>query len=222
MSDEALFPEIGPERLNRELEKYIWGDKPHLHLNDLWEYLNRYTYLPRLKNRETLVKAVRAAIEGMLPGPFAYAERWDDKVKGYAGLAIDRASNAIVTLDSDAVVVRKKVAEENRPTEPTQPEPHTPEPGDPPQHPRPGPTEPEPVRDPTRFFGTVALSADRPARDMTQIVEAIIEQLTTIPGAEVSLKLEIDAEVRSGIDRSKIRTLVENANTLGFLDKSVT
>jgi hypothetical protein len=65
------------------------------------------------------------------------------------------------------------------------------------------------------------LSADRPARDMHQIVEAIVEQLTTLPGAEVSLRLEIDAEVPSGLDRAKVRTLLENASTLGFIDKSV-
>lgn len=70
MSDEALLPEIGPERLNRELEKNIWHQKDHLNLRDLWDYLNRYTYLPRLKKLETLIKVVQAAVGGMLPGPF--------------------------------------------------------------------------------------------------------------------------------------------------------
>jgi hypothetical protein len=74
---------------------------------------------------------------------------------------------------------------------------------------------------PKRFVGTVMLSPDRPARDMHQIVEAIVEQLTTLPGAEVLLKLEIDAEVPSGLDRAKVRTLLENASTLAFTDKSV-
>ncbi len=48
-----------------------------------------------------------------------------------------------------------------------------------------------------------------------------MEQLTTIPGSDVSLKLEIDAEVSQGLDRGKVRTLIENATTLGFIDKSV-
>ena len=65
------------------------------------------------------------------------------------------------------------------------------------------------------------ISPERPARDIHQIVEAIIEQLTTLPGADVSIKLEIDAEVSSGLDRAKVRTLVENAKTLGFIDKLV-
>jgi len=64
-------------------------------------------------------------------------------------------------------------------------------------------------------------SADRPSRDIHQIVEAIIEQLTTIPGSDVSIKLEIDTGVSSGLDRTKVRTLIENATTLGFIDKAI-
>lgn len=74
---------------------------------------------------------------------------------------------------------------------------------------------------PTRFVGTVMLSPDRPAKEMHQIVEAIVEQLTTLSGAEVTLKLEIDAEVSSGLDRAKVRTITENATTLGFIDKLI-
>ena len=65
------------------------------------------------------------------------------------------------------------------------------------------------------------ISPERPARVMHQIVEAIVEQLTTMAGSEVTLKLEIDAEVPGGLDRAKVRTLLENAATLGFIDKSV-
>ena len=53
VSDEGLLPELGPTRLDRDLQKYIWNGKPHLFLKDLSEYLNRYTYLPRLKNRRS-------------------------------------------------------------------------------------------------------------------------------------------------------------------------
>lgn len=65
------------------------------------------------------------------------------------------------------------------------------------------------------------ISPDRPARDIHQIIEAIVEHLTTLPGSEVSLKLEIDAEIPSGLDRAKVRTLMENATTLGFIDKVI-
>lgn len=226
VAEEGLLVELGPARLDRDLQKYIWNDKPHLSLKDLREYLNRYIYLPRLKGQDVLVKAVQSAVSGMLPGPFAYAERWDEKSDSYLGLAIERAANAVVVIDSDSVIVTPAVAEAHRPA-PAQPGPAvTPTgPGDtPPSGGQPaggGPTAPAPERKPTRFTGTVMISSERPARDIHQIVEAIVEQLTTLPGSNVKLRLEIDAEVPSGLERAKVRTLIENANTLGFIEKSI-
>jgi predicted AAA+ superfamily ATPase len=227
LAEEGLLTELGPTRLDRDLQKYIWNGKPHLSLKDLREYLNRYTYLPRLKNQEVLVKAVRAAVSGMLPGPFAYAERWDEKSDAYLGLAIEQAANAAIVIDSDSVILTPAVAEAHRPA-PPQPSsggasggPNDKPPGmaEPPS--AGPPTPPAAEKKPTRFAGAVMISPDRPARDMHQIVEAIVEQLTTMPGSKVTLRLEIDAEVPSGLDRAKVRTLVENANTLNFIEKSV-
>ncbi|HEX3447574.1 MAG TPA: hypothetical protein VHS97_04940, partial [Isosphaeraceae bacterium] len=228
VADEGLMPELGPTRLDRDLRKYIWNDKPHLSLKDLWEYLNRYTYLPRLKNQAVLVKTVQAAIGGMFPGPFAYAERWDENAQTYLGLAIERAPNAAVVIDSDSVILKLDVAETHRP-KPTAPSDRpgveeapsrdgAPSPGRPTEG---APATPTQEKKPTRFLGTVMISSERPAREIHQVIEAIVEQLTTIPGSEVSLKLEIDAEVPAGLDRAKVRTLIENANTLGFIDKSI-
>jgi predicted AAA+ superfamily ATPase len=227
VAEEGLLTELGPTRLDRDLQKYIWNGKPHLSLKDLREYLNRYIYLPRLKNQEVLIKAVQASVSGMIPGPFAYAERWDEKSDIYQGLAIERAANAAVVIDSDSVIVKPAVAEAHRPvpvqpgsgggaqgpgeTSPdtrSQPDGGTPQP-------------PPPEKKPTRFTGSVMISSERPAREIHQIVEAIVEQLTTLPGSSVKLKLEIDAEVPSGLDRAKVRTLIENANTLGFIEKSM-
>ena len=223
-SDEGLLPELGPARLDRELQKYIWNGKGHLSLKDLWEYLNRYIYLPRVKDRNVLIKAVRASVGAMVPGPFAYAERWDEKNDRYIGLAVQNAANAPVGLDSDSVIVKPEIAEHHLQVSASavssllppvvQPVPEG-------TGLRPGPAVVQPEKAPTRFIGTVMISSDRPAHEMRQIVEAIVEQLTTLPGSEVTLRLEIDAEVPSGLDRSKVRTLMENANTLGFIDKVI-
>ena len=226
VDEEGLLPELGPARLDRELQRYIWKGKDHLSLKDLREYLNRYTYLPRLKDRSVLVRTVATAIGGMLPGPFAYAESWDEAAGTYRGLAIDNAANVHVVIDNESLIVRPDIAEAHRP----QPRVSTEDPG------RGSPSldnVPTPENDagvvddgqkieskPTRFIGTVMISSERPAREIHQIVEAVVEQLTTLPSSEVTLKLEIDAEVPSGLDRAKVRTLIENANTLGFIEKT--
>jgi hypothetical protein len=227
VGEEGLLTELGPARLDRDLQKYIWNGKPHLSLKDLREYLNRYIYLPRLKNQEVLIKAVQSAVSGMLPGPFAYAERWDEKTDTYLGLAIERAGNAPVVIDSDSVIIKPDMAEAHRPA-PPQPGPggvpagfgeRAPETGGQPVGS--GPMSPPAEKKPTRFTGAVMISPERPARDIHQIVEAIVEQLTTLPGSKVKLRLEIDAEVPGGLERAKVRTLIENANTLGFVEKSI-
>lgn len=227
VGEEGLLSELGPTRLDRDLQKYIWNGKAHLSLKDLWEYLNRYTYLPRVKNQAVLVKAIQAAVGGMLPGSFAYAERWDEKTDTYLGLAIERAVNAAVVIDGESVIIKPDVAEAHRPAQKeveTPPEGGPVGPGvgpSPAPQPDGTPDAPPAEKKPTRFLGTVMISSERPAREIHQIVEAIVEQLTTIPGSEVTLKLEIDAEVPSGMDKGKVRTLIENATTLGFIEKDV-
>jgi hypothetical protein len=226
-SDEGLMPELGPMRLDAMLQKYIWNGKSHLGLSDLWEYLNRYIYLPRIKNRAVLAKTVQTAVSQMIPGPFAYAERWNEASGSFDGLVISSSPNAQIIIDRDSVIIRPDEAEAARAKAAALVNPGGNE-GDgvllPPIE---GigsvPTPPEPPKEtvPTRFLGTVMISADRPARDIHQIVEAIVEQLTTIQGCEVSLRLEIDAEAPNGLDRAKVRTLMENATTLGFIDKRI-
>ena len=220
VDEEALLPELGPNRLDRELQKYIWKDNHHLLLKDLWEYSSRYIYLPRLKNRQVLVETVKSAISELMPGPFAFAESWDDTDGNYRGLSIDRAISVQVVIDSESLIVAPHVAKKNRPEPSQEPsggkaaqedvEPAPPE-----------PTEPTKDNKPTRFFGTVMISPERPARDIHQVVEGIVEQLTSISNSDVNIKLEITAEVPDGLDSSKVRTLVENANTLGFIDKEI-
>lgn len=227
VAEEGLLTELGPARLDRDLQKYIWNGKPHLSLKDLREYLNRYVYLPRLKSQDVLVKAVQAAVSGMLPGPFAYAERWEKSSGTYLGLAIEQAANAAIVIDSDSVILKPDVAEAQRPM-PAQPGAEDTQEGSSYEPPGSGGQFPGGVSElppaetkPTHFHGSVMISPERPAREIHQIVEAIVEQLTTLPGSVVKLKLEIDAEVPGGLERGKVRTLIENANTLGFIEKSI-
>lgn len=225
VSDEGLFPELGPARLDRELKKYVWNGKNHLYLKDLWEYFNRYVYFPRLKNKDVLAKAVRAAISGVVPGAFAYAEGWNEAEEKYEGLVIRQATTIPVVIDAESVIVKPDVAEAefNKQDSPVSPERISDIEGEV-DHPEAGhnPTDsPEQPALPKRFLGTVMINPDRPAKEIHQVVEGIIEQLTTIPGAKVEIKLEIDAEAPSGIDKAKARVLTENASTLGFIDKEI-
>ena len=67
-----------------------------------------------------------------------------------------------------------------------------------------------------RFFGTVRLDPDRAGRDMGTVAEEVLQHLTTLPGAEVEVSVEISAKVPSGVDRTVRRIVEENCRTLRF------
>ena len=51
----------------------------------------------------------------MLPGPFAYAERWDETAGTYQGLAIDNSASVQIVIDSESLIGRPDIAEAHRP-----------------------------------------------------------------------------------------------------------
>ena len=60
------------------------------------------------------------------------------------------------------------------------------------------PVDPPPPR---RFFGTVRLDPGRAGRDMGTVAEEVLQHLTTLPGAEVEVSVEISAKVPEGSGR---------------------
>ena len=76
-----------------------------------------------------------------------------------------------------------------------------------------GVAEPRPPR---RFFGTVRLDPDRAGRDMGTVAEEVLQHLTTLPGAEVEVSVEISAKVPDGVSRTVRRIVEENCRTLRF------
>jgi predicted AAA+ superfamily ATPase len=89
VGDQSLIPSWSPALLQMELEKWLWKDKNHIRVKDIWEYLAQYIYLPRLKDEQTLLNTIR---EGAGPMAwfefFAYAAAVRDDGH-YIGLAVD-------------------------------------------------------------------------------------------------------------------------------------
>ena len=57
--DEELITQWSPATLRIELDRWLWKDQDHLSAKQLWEYLASYLYLPRLRNAQVLVDAIR-------------------------------------------------------------------------------------------------------------------------------------------------------------------
>jgi hypothetical protein len=69
-----------------------------------------------------------------------------------------------------------------------------------------------------RFHGSVTLNAARVGRDAGRIAEEVIAHLSGLVGADVTVTLEIHAEVPSGAPDNVVRTVTENCRTLKFSD----
>lgn len=71
-------------------------------------------------------------------------------------------------------------------------------------------------RPPRRFFGTVRLDPLRASRDMSVVVEEVVQHLNALPGADVDVSVEISATVRDGVGETVRRIVDENCKTLRF------
>jgi predicted AAA+ superfamily ATPase len=233
--EELLVTTFAPTRLRLELDsRALWRGSEHINLKQLWDYIASYLYMPRFKNRAVLVTCVQAGIAQLGFDTFAYAEGWDEARARYLGLVQGRTGVQVV-LDGQSVLVKpdaasRQIAADEVPARPLQSPAVDPSRGREDAY---GPTRSdlgasttiirdgaasEPVAAPVlrRFHGTVDLNALRVGRDAGIIAQEIIQHLTALGGAEVTVTLEIDARLPGGAPEQVVRTVAENCRTLKF------
>ncbi|MBS3947521.1 MAG: DUF499 domain-containing protein [Dethiobacter sp.] len=231
--DDQLVTSLAATPLRMELDRVpLWrGD--HVSIRQLVEDFARYPYLPRLKEPEVLLAAMREGLALLTweQDSFAYAEDYDEASGRYRGL---RCGQRVAIPDSDApgLLVKPEVARrqldrgkgEQTPTGgnggpagtagslagPYPPGTPTSTPGTPSVAPV-GPARPK------RFHGSVELDAARVGRDAGRIAEEVIVHLEGLVGAKVKVTLEIEAEIPSGAPDNVVRTVTENSQTLKFI-----
>lgn len=233
-NEENLITRMAATRLRLELDRYIWKDKDHIGLKQLWEYMASYLYLPRLKNEFVLIEAVENGVAGLvIDDTFGYAERWDEVQNRYVGLKSPGFSGGII-MDGTSVLIKPEIAlkqlADERDGEVIQ-DPDSDMNGDREQDTDTGASWPSneageetltPVEQPQpkRFYGVTQLDAMRFGRDANTITQEIIQHFTSLLGAEVEVTLEITAKVPGGIPENVVRTISENCRTLQFRTQS--
>ena len=228
--DESLITVMVGTRLRMELDKIpLWrGD--NVAIRQLVEDFARYIYLPRLKNPEVLLSAIRDGLALMLwpQESFAYADSFEEATQRYLGLGAGRHVE-ISAENSSGLLVRADIAQKQLQAD-AAPEPganpKTPDNTDP--TPVPGTTDggnlivpPPPLKPvlpptPKRFHGNVTLDPTRVGRDAGRIADEVIAHLVGLVGAKVKITLEIEAEVPGGTPDHVVRTVTENSRTLKF------
>jgi predicted AAA+ superfamily ATPase len=227
-NEEELLTVFSATRLRMAMDQYgLWRNRDRVSVKQLWEDLARYVYLPRLKDADLLLSAIQEGVsQTTWADNFAYAEAWDDENERYRALRAGEVGS--VHMDGRSVLVKPDAAQEQIDEEAQQRERATTESeqeessestssqmtteGD---DQRESATSSEPSQ-PKRFHGTVDLSSTRMSRDAGQIAQEVVQHLASRLDADVSITLEIQADIPEGVPDDVVRIISENARTLNF------
>jgi predicted AAA+ superfamily ATPase len=219
-SEEGLITEYSGVRLRLDLDRVPLWRGNHVSIRGLWEDYTKYLYLPRLRDSQVLLEAVRQGVALLTwnPETFAYSSAYDETSDRYRGLV--GGEHAAVVLDSEAVVVKPERAALQLDEAAKQPAtPHAngqgatlDTGGESAAGQVPSPAQSTP---PTRFYGRVFVDPVRMLRDVGDVADAIVAQLGRA-GANVTVTVEIEAVSQKGFNEDIRRTINENAQTLKF------
>jgi len=234
-NEEMLLVQMGGIRLRLELDRVpLWrGDD--VAVKQLIEDFATYLYLPRLRDPDVLLAAIREGVSRLTweADTFAYAQGKDEESLSasqtrqaggrYRALDAGKAVNIqseggtlLVKPDVAARQIREEAAGRHKTGERSQETvPGSGTGADGVEEPGDGSvTSGTPVY--RRFYGSVKLDSLRVGRDAGRIADEVIQHLTKLVGADVEITLEIHARLPDGASDKTVRDVTENCRTLRF------
>lgn len=211
---ELLIIRWSPALLKNELDKWLWKDKKHINMKQLWDYFATYTYLPRLRDSYVLIECIKEGLRSR--DFFGYASSMDNNK--YMGLEFGNPG-AMVVIDDMSLIIKKESAlkqileEEKQQKKEMKFEDR--------EEVYSQKSEKEILQESKtkhfkRFYGRVDLDSIRLSRDAGQIAEEVIQHLAALPSSDVKISLEITANTLENIPEKTVRILLENCKTLKF------
>ncbi len=219
--DEALITDFGARTLRHHLDSVpLWRsehDDHHVPVRQLLDDFSRYLYLPRLTTTELILEAAQEGVASLTweEDAFAYADAHDDAEGRYQNL---RAGKAGAVRESGVLVKAEPAAAQLSVERPAETAPVAAPGGD-----APGPTAdgvarvtPPAPATPTavRFVAEGEIDPLSLATAAEQIQREVVRHLATLPKAEVTVLLEINALLPAGADEKLRRDVSENCTTL--------
>ena len=216
-NDGLLITSMAGAVLRFEIDRVPLWRGNHVGVKQLVDDFAKYLYLPRVKNAQVILDAIQdgAGLLTWAQDTFGYADLYDATAGRYRGLEAGR--RPAVQLNANSVVVKPEVAV--RQLEADTPPPPPPPPGEkgeklPQSLPPPSPPPPKPAL--RRFHGSARIDATRLSRDVDLIASSVVQHLTGLLDAKVTITVEIEAEIPSGAPDNVVRTVTENCRTLKF------
>jgi predicted AAA+ superfamily ATPase len=227
-NDELLMTTFGGVRLRMELDRVPLWRSDTVSVKQLAADFASYLYLPRLRDSDVLAAAIQDGVANLswASETFGYAENVGDKGR-FEGLAGGKGSVRVL-MDGRSVLVKGEVAEQQ--VKADQAKLAAAGGGSGTTAGGGGGAEtgggtaikegkgktPPPAVLVKRFHGSVQLDSLQVGKSASKIADEVIKHLSGLDGAEVTLTLEIHAEVPDGIDEKTQRDVNENCRSLGF------
>lgn len=228
---EQMIDDFAPALLKIELDRLLWRDVDHLQVGKLWETLASYCYLPRLADFSVLRTTIQRGLNSS--DYFGYAAGIDRE--RYLELSLGKA---VPLVEKSGYLVKPDVARKQLLADlqsgrlggmggGSGPFEDSVSPGYEGSAPMLTPSgtktkaPPEPSPKNRRFYFSKELDKVRINREVQGLVEEIIQHLTRVDDAAVTVTLEVEARSMNGFDHQTIRTVTENCRALGIRDFGV-
>lgn len=228
--NDYVIPRYSPMLLKQALDKYYFGKGlTELSIERLWKDMCSYYYFDRLHDMNVLEECIREGLS--CDDYFGYAtgkdgEEYTGFVYGSAPMSVHIDASSLLLSKEQAEAYRQKLRAAEAARQATD-QPTTPENGgngtDSGTTPSVSPGTGTPPVSPQekamrRFSGTIQLDPDNPQELFQNVVTEIVSHFTKRIHTKVTITVDIEAETQGlqPFESNIIRTIKENANTLGF------
>lgn len=239
VKEDLLRVEVAPALIRIDIDEHLLArwNTGKIRVGDLWEYYARYPYMPRLRDRNVLISAIRTTLHdpGFAGQGFALATGYDEETGKFSGLAVPIEDLDFGEITDDTLLVKPDLAIAQRRAE-RDAEPASaggtesthgavagtgthsaggPQPGSP-VH-TPGPPGVAVVKN-VRYSGRVEIDggANLPAAFRNLVDEVLLHLQQAGPDA-FEITLDVRAEKSAGFDASTVRVVGENSRQLRFV-----
>ncbi len=235
--NELVIRAWSPIHLRNRLRELYWKDaRTVAKAMTVWEDMQKYLYMPRLKNRAVYEQVLATGAAGTDFFGIAYGqvgEKFEGFQLGTTGVQLD---DTLLLLEPEAAQAYKAAQAkppEAPPVGPTPPPigqppvgpttppvgPTPPPIGQPPVGPTPPPVGPPVTPRSTAFFGAVEINAATAKMKLVTLAEEIINVLNSDPNGSVKVTVEITGTFPAGVPDHIKRAVSENAGALQFKTK---
>lgn len=235
VKEDVLRVQIAPATIRHDLDSKlhrVWN-QGRIRVGDLWDYYTKYPYLPRLRDKSVLIRAIEdVALDiAWLQTGFALAEGYDAATGDFKGLTLPVEDGpAVVTDDTYLVAPHVASAQRAREQAAAQASASVGEVGSAANSSASTAASDSAALPPSmgaasvveraRYEGRYEVDTTAPdaiADKLREAIDEVVRHVVSAPGAEnISIVLEVSAENSDGFSEAVARTVRENSRVLGF------